>query len=72
VTAASILAPPLLHDLDRRPEATGGKLVRFDPQTQTFHVIRVPAEHLYIQSIAAGWEREIVRAFTCPAEAVYR
>ncbi len=65
-------ATSLLHDLDQQHEAKGGKLVKFDPQTGAFSLIGVPAKHLYIQSIAADWEREIVYAFTYPAEAVYR
>jgi sugar lactone lactonase YvrE len=65
-------ATSLLHDLDQQHEAKGGKLVKFDPQTGAFSLIGVPAEHLYIQSIAADWEREIIYAFTYPAEAVYR
>jgi sugar lactone lactonase YvrE len=62
----------LLHDLDQQHEAMGGKLVRFDPQTRKYDLIGVPAKHLYIQSIAADWEREMVYAFTYPAEAVFR
>ena len=65
-------ATSLLHDLDQQHEAKGGKLVKFDPQTGTFQLIGVPAKHLYIQSIAADWERGIIYAFTYPAEAVYR
>lgn len=65
-------ATSLLHDLDQQHEAKGGKLVKFDPQTGAFTLIGVPAEHLYVQSIAADWEREIIYAFTYPAEAVYR
>jgi len=65
-------ATSLLHDLDQQHEAKGGKLVRFDPRTGAFQLLGVPAKHLYIQSIAADWEREIVYAFTYPAEAVYR
>jgi sugar lactone lactonase YvrE len=65
-------ATSLLHDLDQQHEAKGGKLVKFDPETGAFSLIAIPAEHLYIQSIAADWEREIIYAFTFPAEAVYR
>ena len=65
-------ATSLLHDLDQQHEAKSGKLVRFDPRTGAFRLLGVPAKHLYIQSIAADWEREIIYAFTYPAEAVYR
>ena len=65
-------ATSLLHDLDQQHEAKGGKLVRFDPRSGAFQQLGVPAKHLYIQSIAADWKREIIYAFTYPAEAVYR
>lgn len=60
----------LLHDLDQQREAKGGKLVKFDPQRRNYEIIGVPAPHLYIQSIAADWEREILYEFTYPVEAV--
>jgi hypothetical protein len=61
----------LLHDLDRHPQPKGGKLVRFDPRSRTFEILCVPVEYLYIQSIAADWERGILYGFTYPAEAVF-
>lgn len=65
-------ATSLLHDLDQQQAAKGGKLVRFDPQTRQYQVIGVPVPHLYIQSIAADWERSIIYGFTYPAEAVFK
>ena len=62
----------LLHDVDQQREAKGGKLVKFNPQTHTYDVIDVPVPHLYLQSIAADWERAIIYSFTYPAEAVCR
>lgn len=62
----------LLHDLDQQHEGKGGKLVKFNPETQEYHVICVPVGHLYIQSIAADWERGIIYGFTYPAEAVFK
>jgi hypothetical protein len=59
-----------LHDIDQQHDAQGGKLVKFNPQTREFQVICVPAPHLYIQSIAADWERHLVYGFTYPVEAV--
>lgn len=61
-----------LHEPDQQGAAKGGKLVKFDPRTQQFKIIAVPVPHLYIQSIAADWERNIVYGFTYPAEAVFR
>ncbi len=65
-------ATSLLHDLDQQQAAKGGKLVRFDPRTRQFRVIGVPVPHLYVQSIAADWERNILYGFTYPAEAVFK
>ncbi len=62
----------LLHDLEQQHAAKGGKLVRFDPQTRSYSLIGVPSPHLYLQSIAADWERGILYSFTYPAEAVFR
>lgn len=62
----------LLHDLDQQHEAKGGKLVKFDPGSRTYHLIGVPAPHLYIQSIAADWGRGLIYGFTIPAEGVFR
>jgi len=61
----------LLHDLDQHPQPKGGKLVRFDPRSRTIEILCVPVEYLYIQSIAADWERGILYGFTYPAEAVF-
>ncbi len=61
----------LLHDLDQHPRPKGGKLVRFDPRSRTFEILCTPVEYLYIQSIAADWQRGIVYGFTYPAEAVF-
>ncbi len=62
----------LLHDADQQREAKGGKLVRFDPKTRKYEMLSVPVPHLYIQSIAADWQREIIYGFTYPAEAVFK
>jgi hypothetical protein len=62
----------MLHDMDEQQHAKGGKLVRFDPARRTFDILGVPAARLYIQSIAADWQRNLIYSFTYPAEAVYR
>jgi len=65
-------ATSMLHDMDLQQAARGGKLVRFNPSTGAYDQIAVPADRLYIQSIAADWPRGQIYSFTYPAEAVYR
>jgi len=65
-------ATSLLHDHDRQREAPGGKLVRWDPETRRFDILAIPFPHLYIQSIAADWERNLIYGFTYPAEFVVK
>ena len=62
----------LLHDLDHQQQAQGGKLVRFDPVRGRYDVLGVPAPRLYLQSIAADWQRQLIYSFTYPAEAVFK
>lgn len=62
----------LLHDADQQREAPGGKLVKYDPKRDEYAVMDIPEPHLYLQSIAADWERGILYAFTYPAEFVVR
>ncbi|MGI8962027.1 MAG: hypothetical protein ACR2IV_20175 [Bryobacteraceae bacterium] len=66
------LATSMLHDMDEHQQAHGGKLVRFDPATRSCEIVSVPAPRLYIQSIAADWERNLIYSFTYPAEAVFK
>jgi hypothetical protein len=61
-----------LHDLEDQRAAPGGKLARFDPRTRTTTVLGVPVPRLYVQSIAADWQRGILYGFTYPAESVFR
>lgn len=62
----------LLHDADQQHEAVGGKLVRYDPFLDRYELLGIPFPHLYLQSIAADWEREIIYAYTYPAEFLLR
>jgi hypothetical protein len=62
----------LLHDIDQQREATGGKMVRYDPATRSYDLLGVPLPHLYIQSIAADWERGLLYGFSYPAEFLFR
>ena len=64
-------ATSLLHDVDRQRCARGGKLVSYDPATETYETLGVPAPMLYIQSIAADFERGLIYGFTYPAEALF-
>ena len=62
----------LLHDMDCQQQARGGKLARFDPARRRYDILGVPAPRLYLQSIAADWQRHLIYSFTYPAEAVYK
>jgi len=62
----------LLHDMDEQQRAGGGKLVRFNPANGSYEMLGVPAPRLYLQSIAADCQRNLIYSFTYPAEAVYR
>jgi len=66
------LGTSMLHDMDQQQRAKGGKLVRYDPAGGAYELIDVPAPRLYLQSIAADWQRNLIYSFTYPAEAVYR
>jgi sugar lactone lactonase YvrE len=61
-----------LHDVEDQRKAPGGKLVRYDPCTGKATILGIPAPRLYIQSIAADWERGLIYGFTYPAESVFR
>ncbi len=62
----------LLHDADQQQEAPGGKLVRYDWRSDRYEILGIPMPHLYVQSIAADWKREIIYGFTYPAEFAFR
>ena len=61
----------MLHDVDQQPETSGGKLVRYDPVADTYEVLGVPAPMLYIQSIAADFDRGYICGFTYPRRAFF-
>lgn len=62
----------LLHDVDQQREAPGGKVVRYAPNSRTHAVLATPIPHLYIQSIAADWQRRLIYGFTYPAEFLFQ
>lgn len=64
-------ATSLLHDADQQHEAPGGKLVRYDWKKDEYEILGIPFPHLYVQSIAMDYEREIVYGFTYPAEMLF-
>ena len=61
----------MLHDVDQQTHAAGGKLIRYDPRSGTYELLGVPAELLYIQSIAADFPRRRIYGFTYPAEGFF-
>lgn len=65
-----LFATSLLHDANHQHDAPGGKVVRYDPAGGSYDVLGIPFPHLYVQSIAADWERDTVYGFTYPAEFV--
>ncbi len=64
-------ATSLLHDPDQQQRAPGGKVVRYDPVSRKYTVLSTPVRHLYIQSIAADWKRNLIYGFTYPAEFLF-
>ncbi len=65
-------ATSLLHDVDEQRSAGGGKLVRYDPAADAYEILGVPVPMLYIQSLAADFERGLLYGFTYPAEAFFQ
>ncbi len=64
-------ATSMLHDVDQQRQAPGGKIVRYDPTADRYDLLGIPVPMLYIQSIAADFERGKIYGFTYPAEAVF-
>lgn len=60
----------LLHDINQQHEAPGGKLMRYSPKDDSYTLLAIPFPHLYIQSIAADFDRGKIYCFTYPAEFV--
>jgi hypothetical protein len=67
-----VFATSLLHDGNHQHDAPGGKVVRYLPGDKRYEVLGIPFPHLYVQSIAADWGRDVVYGFTYPAEFVVR
>lgn len=60
----------LLHDIDQQHQAPGGKLMQYCPSDDRYTLLDIPFPHLYIQSIAADFNRGKIYCFTYPAEFV--
>ena len=65
-------ATALFHDVDRYLDAPGGKLLRFDPETDQLEHVGTPLKHVYIQAIALDLERRILYATTFTPEYLLR
>jgi sugar lactone lactonase YvrE len=65
-------ATALLHDQDVQFEAAGGKLLHYNPFTETYRLLDVPVPHHYIQSITLDRTRRIIYGFTYPGEYFFR
>lgn len=64
-------ATSLLHDADQQQEAPGGKVMRYNPATGHYQCLGIPLPHLYVQSIAADWDRKRIYGFSYPAEFLF-
>ncbi len=64
-------ATSMLHDVDQQRAAPGGKIIRYDRAADRYDILGIPAPMLYIQSIAADFDRGKIYGFTYPAEAVF-
>lgn len=62
----------LLHETDQQQDAPGGKIVKYDPVKNQYEVLGIAFPHLYVQSIAADFQRGYIYAFTYPAEFVVK
>jgi sugar lactone lactonase YvrE len=61
-----------LHDPNQQEEAKGGKLVRFNPNRESFEVLTVPVPKQYIQNIAFDRNRGLIYGMTFPMEYLFR
>jgi hypothetical protein len=59
-------ATSCLHHVNERLQAPGGKIFRYDTQTQKFETLCIPKPHDYIQTISLDPLREMIYGFTYP------
>jgi hypothetical protein len=65
-------ATSLLHDVDQQRNAPGGKIVRYDIAADRYDILGIPVDMLYIQSIAADFDRGLIYGYTYPAESLFQ
>lgn len=65
------VATALLHDNDQQFEAPGGKLMRYEPDADSFELLDIPVEGQYVQSILLDPKRRLIYGFTYPAEHMF-
>jgi len=59
-------ATSCLHDVDKRLDAPGGKVFKWDPETAEFTLLSVPCPHDYIQTITLDGERGMIYGMSYP------
>ena len=59
-------ATSALHNINRRPEAPGGKIFRFDPDKREYTLLAIPCKNDYIQTISLDWERQVICGMSYP------
>lgn len=59
-------ATSALHNIDKRPEAPGGKVFRFNPSTRKYSLLAIPCKHDYIQTISLNWKRRLICGMSYP------
>jgi hypothetical protein len=66
-----LAATAMLHDMDQQQAAEGGKLIRYQPDVDTYELLSVPLPPHYIQSIVLDEARRRVYGFTYPGEYLF-
>lgn len=62
----------LFHDLDKQFEAKGGKLIKYNTKSGEFTDLGIPAERIYIQSIALDKKRKVIYGFGATPEVFWK
>ncbi len=66
------VATALLHDVDEQRQAKGGKLLRYNPDTDQYTLLGVPIASNYIQSILLDRKNRAIYGFSYPSEQFFR
>lgn len=59
-------ATSCLHGVERRLNAPGGKIFKYDPKADTFECLGIPKERDYIQTISLDRKRQMIYGFSYP------